>query len=115
MFVTYLFLQTFAIPGSIFLSIVSGFLFSFPVALLLVRKLKSLLSYSSYLSLDDPPGVLLLSHWCLVLLPAELSGGPTPGAEVPAGESRQLVPKGGSAQGRHAQLYHFSAVSAALK
>merc|ERR1719510_642097 len=35
-FVTYLFLQTFAIPGSIFLSIVSGYLFSFPVALLLV-------------------------------------------------------------------------------
>lgn len=34
--VTYLFLQTFAIPGSIFLSIVSGYLFSFPVALLLI-------------------------------------------------------------------------------
>ncbi len=34
--VTYLFLQTFAIPGSISLSIVSGFLFPFPVALLLV-------------------------------------------------------------------------------
>ena len=33
---TYLFLQTFAIPGSIFLSIVSGFLFPFPVALLLI-------------------------------------------------------------------------------
>lgn len=29
-------LQTFAIPGSIFLSILSGFLFSFPIALLLV-------------------------------------------------------------------------------
>ena len=36
-FVTYLFLQTFAIPGSIFLSIVSGYLFPFPVALLLVK------------------------------------------------------------------------------
>lgn len=35
-FVTYVFLQTFAIPGSIFLSILSGFLFSFPLALLLV-------------------------------------------------------------------------------
>jgi uncharacterized membrane protein YdjX (TVP38/TMEM64 family) len=34
--VTYLFLQTFAIPGSIFLSIVSGFLFPFPIALLLI-------------------------------------------------------------------------------
>lgn len=33
---TYLFLQTFAIPGSIFLSIVSGYLFRFPVALLLI-------------------------------------------------------------------------------
>merc|ERR1712240_36169 len=30
---TYIFLQTFAIPGSIFLSIISGFLFPFPVAL----------------------------------------------------------------------------------
>jgi len=30
---TYLFLQTFAIPGSIFLSIISGFLFPFPLAL----------------------------------------------------------------------------------
>jgi len=29
----YIFLQTFAIPGSIFLSIISGFLFPFPVAL----------------------------------------------------------------------------------
>ncbi len=36
-FVTYLFLQTFAIPGSIFLSIVSGYLFPFPIALLLVN------------------------------------------------------------------------------
>ncbi|XP_014486455.1 PREDICTED: transmembrane protein 41 homolog isoform X1 [Dinoponera quadriceps] len=35
-FITYIFLQTFAIPGSIFLSILSGFLFRFPVALLLV-------------------------------------------------------------------------------
>lgn len=35
-FVTYLFLQTFAIPGSIFLSIISGFLFPFPVALILI-------------------------------------------------------------------------------
>jgi len=34
--VTYLFLQTFAIPGSIFLSIVSGYLFPFPLALTLI-------------------------------------------------------------------------------
>merc|ERR1711936_1367002 len=33
---TYIFLQSFAIPGSIFLSILSGFLFPFPVALFLV-------------------------------------------------------------------------------
>ncbi|XP_003401946.1 transmembrane protein 41B [Bombus terrestris] len=36
LFITYVFLQTFAIPGSIFLSILSGFLFPFPLALLLV-------------------------------------------------------------------------------
>ncbi|XP_015114417.1 transmembrane protein 41 homolog [Diachasma alloeum] len=35
-FITYIFLQTFAIPGSIFLSILSGFLFPFYLALLLV-------------------------------------------------------------------------------
>ena len=35
-FNTYVFLQTFAIPGSIFLSILSGFLFPFPLALFLV-------------------------------------------------------------------------------
>jgi len=35
-FVTYIFLQTFAIPGSISLSILSGFLFPFPLALTLV-------------------------------------------------------------------------------
>ncbi|XP_076624234.1 transmembrane protein stas [Colletes latitarsis] len=36
LFITYIFLQTFAIPGSIFLSILSGFLFPFPLALFLV-------------------------------------------------------------------------------
>lgn len=35
-FVTYIFLQTFAIPGSIFLSILTGFLFPFWLSLLLV-------------------------------------------------------------------------------
>ncbi|XP_060530412.1 transmembrane protein 41 homolog isoform X2 [Cylas formicarius] len=35
-FLTYIFLQSFAIPGSLFLSILSGFLFPFYVALLLV-------------------------------------------------------------------------------
>ncbi|RWS12658.1 transmembrane protein 41B-like protein [Dinothrombium tinctorium] len=34
--VAYVFLQSFAIPGSIFLSILSGFLFPFPLALFLV-------------------------------------------------------------------------------
>ncbi|KAH0955793.1 hypothetical protein HN011_003954 [Eciton burchellii] len=36
LFITYIFLQTFAIPGSIFLSILSGFLFPFYTALILV-------------------------------------------------------------------------------
>ncbi|KAF7667238.1 hypothetical protein LDENG_00071140 [Lucifuga dentata] len=35
-FTTYVFLQTFAIPGSIFLSILSGYLYPFPLALFLV-------------------------------------------------------------------------------
>ena len=41
MFITYIFLQTFAIPGSIFLSILLGFLYPFPVALLLVCAVSS--------------------------------------------------------------------------
>ncbi|VDP10186.1 unnamed protein product [Soboliphyme baturini] len=36
MFLTYIFLQSFAIPGSIFLSVLSGYLFSFLSALLLI-------------------------------------------------------------------------------
>lgn len=35
-FLTYIFLQSFAIPGSIFLSILSGFLYPFPLAIFLV-------------------------------------------------------------------------------
>nr|CAB3267099.1 transmembrane protein 41B [Phallusia mammillata] len=35
-FITYIFLQTFAIPGSVFLSILSGFLYPFYIALFLV-------------------------------------------------------------------------------
>ncbi|KAJ3657769.1 hypothetical protein Zmor_009552 [Zophobas morio] len=35
-FITYIFLQTFAIPGSLFLSVLSGFLFPFTIALILV-------------------------------------------------------------------------------
>ncbi|XP_042227001.1 transmembrane protein 41B-like isoform X2 [Homarus americanus] len=35
-FVTYIFLQTFAVPGSIFLSILAGFLFRWELALLLI-------------------------------------------------------------------------------
>ncbi|XP_067128224.1 transmembrane protein 41B [Centruroides vittatus] len=35
-FVMYIFLQSFAIPGSIFLSILSGFLFPFPLAIFMV-------------------------------------------------------------------------------
>ncbi|XP_065652501.1 transmembrane protein 41B isoform X2 [Hydra vulgaris] len=39
---TYIFLQSFAIPGSIFLSILSGFIFPFPLALFLVCLCSSL-------------------------------------------------------------------------
>ncbi|XP_059609479.1 transmembrane protein 41 homolog [Phlebotomus argentipes] len=45
----YIFLQTFAIPGSLFLSILSGFLFNFPTALLLVCFCSSLGATLCYL------------------------------------------------------------------
>uniref|UniRef100_A4II98 Transmembrane protein 41B n=1 Tax=Xenopus tropicalis TaxID=8364 RepID=TM41B_XENTR len=48
-FTTYIFLQTFAIPGSIFLSILSGFLYPFPLALFLVCLCSGLGASFSYL------------------------------------------------------------------
>ncbi|KAM6068336.1 transmembrane protein 41B isoform 2-T2 [Theristicus caerulescens] len=52
-FATYVFLQTFAIPGSIFLSILSGFLYPFPLALFLVclveRHREHLINYIIFL------------------------------------------------------------------
>ncbi|KAI6660848.1 hypothetical protein LOD99_13572 [Oopsacas minuta] len=48
-FTTYIFLQTFAIPGSIGLSILSGFLFPFPLALLLVCTCSTIGATNCYL------------------------------------------------------------------
>ncbi|CAF1428096.1 unnamed protein product [Adineta steineri] len=48
-FLTYIFLQTFAIPGSIFLSILAGFLYPFPLALFLVCLCSSLGASFCYL------------------------------------------------------------------
>ncbi|CAF3862591.1 unnamed protein product [Rotaria magnacalcarata] len=48
-FMSYIFLQTFAIPGSIFLSILAGFLYPFPLALFLVCLCSSLGATFCYL------------------------------------------------------------------
>lgn len=48
-FMTYIFLQSFAIPGSIFLSILSGFLFPFPLAIFLVCSCSALGASLCYL------------------------------------------------------------------
>ena len=48
-FAIYNFLQTFAIPGSIFLSILSGFLFPFPLACFLVSLCSALGASFCYL------------------------------------------------------------------
>ncbi|XP_033124519.1 transmembrane protein 41B-like [Anneissia japonica] len=61
-FATYIFLQTFAIPGSIFLSILSGFLFYFPVALFLVCLCSALGASFCYL-LSDLVGVRLVKKY----------------------------------------------------
>ncbi|XP_071954818.1 transmembrane protein 41B-like [Antedon mediterranea] len=61
-FTTYVFLQTFAIPGSIFLSILSGFLFYFPIALFLVCLCSSLGASFCYL-LSDLVGVRLVRKY----------------------------------------------------
>ncbi|XP_020894734.1 transmembrane protein 41B [Exaiptasia diaphana] len=60
--VTYIFLQTFAIPGSIFGSILSGFLFPFPLALFLVCLCSSVGASFCYL-LSHLVGTKLVKHY----------------------------------------------------
>lgn len=55
-------LQTFAIPGSLFLSILSGFLFSFPIALTLVCSCSALGATLCYL-LSQLVGRRLVKHF----------------------------------------------------
>ncbi|XP_011170769.1 transmembrane protein 41 homolog isoform X2 [Solenopsis invicta] len=63
LFITYIFLQTFAIPGSIFLSILSGFLFRFPIALLLVCTCSAIGASLCYLLSSLLPGRWLLYRY----------------------------------------------------
>lgn len=58
----YIFLQTFAIPGSLFLSILSGFLFNFPVAITLVCFCSALGATLCYL-LSQLVGRRLVKHF----------------------------------------------------
>lgn len=58
----YIFLQTFAIPGSLFLSILSGFLYNFPVALTLVCFCSALGATLCYL-LSQLVGRRLVKHY----------------------------------------------------
>ncbi|XP_058445315.1 transmembrane protein 41B [Malaya genurostris] len=58
----YIFLQTFAIPGSLFLSILSGFLYNFPVALTLVCFCSALGATLCYL-LSQVVGRRLVKHY----------------------------------------------------
>ena len=64
---TYVSLQTFAIPGSISLSVLSGFLFPFPLALLLVSTV-SHIPITPILMIQCSVYVLLVSF--LVLIPS---------------------------------------------
>ncbi|XP_046854717.1 transmembrane protein 41B-like [Xenia sp. Carnegie-2017] len=61
-FYIYVFLQSFAIPGSIFLSILSGFLFPFPLALFLVCLCSSLGASFCYL-LSNLVGTRLIKYY----------------------------------------------------
>lgn len=58
----YIFLQTFAIPGSLFLSILSGFLYAFPIALTLVCFCSALGATLCYL-LSQLVGRRLVRHF----------------------------------------------------
>ncbi|XP_008552487.2 transmembrane protein 41 homolog [Microplitis demolitor] len=63
LFITYIFLQTFAIPGSIFLSILSGFLFPFSLALILVCTCSAIGASLCYL-LSSLLGKKILLYFC---------------------------------------------------
>ncbi|XP_058978027.1 transmembrane protein 41 homolog isoform X1 [Musca domestica] len=60
--VAYIFLQTFAIPGSLFLSILLGFLYRFPIALFLICFCSSLGATLCY-SLSNLVGRRLIRHF----------------------------------------------------
>ncbi|XP_055389564.1 transmembrane protein 41 homolog [Condylostylus longicornis] len=60
--VVYIFLQTFAIPGSLFLSILSGFLYNFPIALLIVCCCSAIGATMCYL-LSQLVGRRLIKHF----------------------------------------------------
>ncbi|XP_037936406.1 transmembrane protein 41 homolog [Teleopsis dalmanni] len=60
--VAYIFLQTFAIPGSLFLSILLGFLYQFPIALLLICFCSSLGATLCY-CLSNLVGRRLIRHF----------------------------------------------------
>ncbi|GAB1608446.1 transmembrane protein 41B-like [Argonauta hians] len=62
-FIVYIFLQSFAIPGSIFLSILSGFLFSFPLALFLVCLCSAIGASFCYLIADFVGHRLVEKYW----------------------------------------------------
>ncbi|XP_044592289.1 transmembrane protein 41 homolog [Cotesia glomerata] len=63
LFITYIFLQTFAIPGSIFLSILSGFLFPFSLALVLVCTCSAIGASLCYLLSSLLGRKILLHFW----------------------------------------------------
>lgn len=62
-FACYIFLQTFAIPGSIFLSILSGFLFSFPMNLFLICSCSAIGATNCYLLFSFLGRNIVIKHF----------------------------------------------------
>lgn len=111
-FVTYLFLQTFAIPGSIFLSIVSGYLFPFQVALLLVSVALNFMRVSGASFQFDSvfiSDLFLLCNRGFLLLLTKLSGWPEACQEILARKVSRMGEKSRQSQRQSFELHNFSA------
>ena len=103
----YIFLQTFAIPGSIFLSIISGFLFPFPLALFAVC-FCSATGYSIFNSNKTSTFSHITLFRRIILLSPLLSGWKKTSATLPPRQSGSVVSQGGQSQIQPPVLHSLS-------
>lgn len=105
----YIFLQTFAIPGSIFLSIISGFLFPFPLALFAVCFCSATGYIIFYFKKMNPFYKYLTAIFRrIILLSTLLSGWKKISATLPPWQSGSVVSQGWQSQVQPPVLHSLS-------